>query len=175
MKSTPTGTRKGRNLRRHVLVLAPGLLMACASAPPASAPTAIPKMPESTYLTEGVRQQVRGLMTHHGKEVEPLLWSTLFLDLDWTAQHAEALARGPRLRQLEDPNLPKDELVPERLMKLDAELSEKARVLQEVATSKDSITPGQLADAFGETVKVCVRCHATYLFPDDRVSRMSAQ
>ncbi|MBI4822068.1 MAG: hypothetical protein HY791_37770 [Deltaproteobacteria bacterium] len=154
------------------LVLGPAFgVLGCTAAttPPNTVPVA--HMAESTYLTEEIREVVRSSMSTHGKEVQPLLWSTLFLDLDWTAKHAAAIANGPRLHRDEDPKVPKDERMPERLVKLDAELAEAARGLEKLAAAKEPITPAQLAEAFGETVKVCVRCHATYLFPGEHIER----
>jgi hypothetical protein len=149
-------------------LLAAALATGCASSsPPPSAEPAQKKaaMQTPSYLTEAARLKIRASMGIHRENMAGLLSSLLVLDKDSVNHFAEAISAQPRLTQ--DMSAPKDERIPARVIELQEELHTRADALVTLVNSKEKLKSAELADGFANLAKVCVTCHASYLYPEE--------
>lgn len=151
-------------------LLAAALATGCASSPPPPAAEAVPpqkkaSMQTPSYLTEAARLKIRASMGIHRENMAGLLSSLLVLDKDSVNHFAEAISAQPRLTQ--DLSAPKDERIPARVIELQEELHTRADALVTLVNSKEKLKSAELAEGFANLAKVCVTCHASYLYPEE--------
>jgi len=156
------------------LLLPLALLMACQTAPAkdsAPAPTAsraAPRkgLPKPEHISEDVRDAIASKMREHGDDMTVMLWSILFLDLQGSGEYARAMAARPPI-----PDTVDGHEVPKPILELQHELRARAEILATMAAAAGEESPAatrdprKFAEAFGELTRVCVACHAAYLYP----------
>lgn len=150
-------------------LLAAALAAGCASSTPPPAAEAPPQkkasMQTPSYLTEAARLKIRASMGIHRENMAGLLSSLLVLDKDSVNHFAAAISAQPRLTQ--DMSAPKDERIPARVIELQEELHTRADALVTLVNSKEKLKSAELAEGFANLAKVCVTCHASYLYPEE--------
>lgn len=150
-------------------LLAAALAAGCASSTPPRAAEAPPQkkasMQTPSYLTEAARLKIRASMGIHRENMAGLLSSLLVLDKDSVNHFAAAISAQPRLTQ--DMSAPKDERIPARVIELQEELHTRADALVTLVNSKEKLKSAELAEGFANLAKVCVTCHASYLYPEE--------
>ncbi|MFO0726305.1 MAG: hypothetical protein U1E65_21145 [Myxococcota bacterium] len=137
--------------------------LACTTEPPPP-PKPNYAMQTPSYLTEAARQKLRALMGNHRESMTGLFNSLLVLDKEGANRYAAQLEALPRLVQ--DPKLPKDERIPERVIELQSELHQRAGELTALVNSPTAVKTGELASSFANLAKVCLSCHSHFLYPD---------
>jgi cytochrome c556 len=140
------------------------LVTACSTPEPPPPPKATYSMQTPKYLTEEARQKLRASMGVHREAMAGLFNALLVLDREGVNRYAAALESQPRMVQ--DPKLPKDERIPDRVFELQDELHQRAHDLAKLVNSEEAIKTGELAGSFANLAKVCVTCHTHYLYPE---------
>ena len=120
-----------------------------------------PHLPEPGYLSPIARGVLDRRMARHGEDMAGLLRAVILLDHKTIIDRAGAIADEPTLaRPSNDDATELNNLLPERFFELQDELRGAARRLVGAARSPNL---EQLATAYADLTRACVRCHGIYL------------
>lgn len=119
------------------------------------------KLGPPAHLPQAARQLLAERMLNHGSDMSDLLWATLFLDEDSVADIAEHIIQTPRFaRPTTQDATELNAALPAEFFDLQDQLVERAEALAEAAQRQ---APNEMAEAYGELTKTCVKCHSVYL------------
>lgn len=119
------------------------------------------KLEPPAHLPQAARELLAERMLNHGSDMSDLLWATLFLDDASVADIATHIVQTPRFaRPTTQDATELNALLPAEFFDLQDQLVQRAEALAEAAKRQDA---NEMAEAYGELTKTCVRCHSVYL------------
>lgn len=111
------------------------------------------------YLSESTRVALHTRMASHARDMGELTSAIMILDYGRIETTAHALAYDVGVVPPESGAATPHEVTPRKLLELEEDLRKQALVLYRAAQFTSAL---DVADAYGELSKTCVRCHAVY-------------